>query len=390
MSGFVRKNWLAVAVTVLACAALVEDITNPRVKIAAGTYDRGPEPVIIATLVGITALIWFGPRLGVIAPLGAQLLLAIAAIWAHAWVLNSPSIFVLGMLLAAAAGYSASRPIEYAGLLVLWAAASVEASHNPGSNLGQWVAVVVFFTVSWTVGLVARSTVRRGRLAEERALRVEAERHELSRRAVIEERRRIARELHDIVAHSVSVMTVQTGAVRRLLTPSQDREREALLSVERAGREALAEMRRLVGLLKQDEETDGQVDAPQPGMQSFDSLLGAVRQAGLDVDVSVEGQPSDLPPGLDLTAYRVLQEALTNALKHADPAHATVHLRWSAAELGIEVANEGRKREPGVHTGYGHVGMKERLALYGGEFESGPRPGGGYLVRASLPIGSEP
>lgn len=385
---FIGTHWLAIAVGVLAGGALLEDITTPRVALASGTYDRGPEPVIIAALIGVTVLIWFRPRLGVIAPLGGQVLLAVAAIWANAWVLNSPFVFIFGMLLCAAAGYSAKRPLEYAGLLVLWAVASFDTSRDPGSSLALWVVVLMYMTSAWVVGIVARNVVVKGLLAEERAVRVEQERHELSRRAVIEERRRIARELHDIIAHSVSVMTVQTGAVRRLLSPAQERERDALLAVERTGREALAEMRRLVGLLKQEEEEDGQGYTPQPGMQSLDTLLGTVRNAGLEVDVSVEGQRRDLPPGVDLTAFRVLQEALTNAMKHARPPHATVHLRWSPDQLDIEVANEGRGRGRSGG-GYGHVGMKERLALYGGHFESGARADGGYVVRASLPIGDE-
>ena len=385
---FIGTHWLAIAVGVLASGALLEDITTPRVALASGTYDRGPEPVIIAALIGVTVLIWFRPRLGVIAPLGGQVLLAVAAIWANAWVLNSPFVFIFGMLLCAAAGYSAKRPLEYAGLLVLWAVASFDTSRDPGSSLALWVVVLMYMTSAWVVGIVARNVVVKGLLAEERAVRVEQERHELSRRAVIEERRRIARELHDIIAHSVSVMTVQTGAVRRLLSPAQERERDALLAVERTGREALAEMRRLVGLLKQEEEEDGQGYTPQPGMQSLDTLLGTVRNAGLEVDVSVEGQRRDLPPGVDLTAFRVLQEALTNAMKHARPPHATVHLRWNPDQLDIEVANEGRGRGRSGG-GYGHVGMKERLALYGGHFESGARADGGYVVRASLPIGDE-
>src|SRR5262249_48657459 len=371
---------------VLAGGALLEDITTPRVALASGTYDRGPEPVIIAALIGVTVLIWFRPRLGVIAPLGGQVLLAVAAIWANAWVLNSPFVFIFGMLLCAAAGYSAKRPLEYAGLLVLWAVASFDTSRDPGSSLALWVVVLMYMTSAWVVGIVARNVVVKGLLAEERAVRVEQERHELSRRAVIEERRRIARELHDIIAHSVSVMTVQTGAVRRLLSPAQERERDALLAVERTGREALAEMRRLVGLLKQEEEEDGQGYTPQPGMQSLDTLLGTVRNAGLEVDVSVEGQRRDLPPGVDLTAFRVLQEALTNAMKHARPPHATVHLRWSPDQLDIEVANEGRGRGRSGG-GYGHVGMKERLALYGGHFERGGRARGGFVVSGLLPIG---
>jgi signal transduction histidine kinase len=253
----------------------------------------------------------------------------------------------------------------------------------------MWVGVLVYMTFAWVVGVVAGLTLTRARSTEERIVRVERERHELSQRAVIEERRRIARELHDVIAHSVSVMTVQTGAVRRLLTPAQEREREALLSVEQTGRQALNEMRRLVGLLKKEADDEGQLYSPQPGMGSLDSLIGTMRQAGLSVDVLAEGERRDLPPGVDLAAYRVLQEALTNALKHASPRHASVHLRWSSDQLEIEVANQGRGDGKGGNGGYGNVGMKERVALYGGQLDSGPGSDGGYVVHAMLPIGAE-
>ena len=179
-------------------------------------------------------------------------------------------------------------------------------------------------------------------------------------------------------------MTVQAGAVRRRLTPEQGRERESLVAVERTGREALAEMRRLVGMLHEEEANPSY--APQPGMQALDSLIDRVRAAGLPVDLAVEGARRDLPPGVDLAAYRVVQEALTNTLKHAGPAQAWVQICWSDDELRIEVANNGRSTA--TATGYGHAGMRERVRLYGGRLESGPRPDGGYVVRAYVPIGS--
>jgi signal transduction histidine kinase len=201
---------------------------------------------------------------------------------------------------------------------------------------------------------------------------------------VVEERARIARELHDVVAHSVSVMTVQTGAVRRLLTPDQERERETLLAVERTGREALNEMRRLLGMLRATDEAEGL--APQPSLRQLDTLVEQVREAGLPVELKVEGAPVDLPPGLDLSAYRIVQEALTNALKHAGPARATVAVRYGPDELELEIADDGRGAANGTGTGGGLVGMRERAALVGGRLEAGPRNGGGYAVRARLPL----
>jgi signal transduction histidine kinase len=204
-------------------------------------------------------------------------------------------------------------------------------------------------------------------------------------RAVAEERQRIARELHDVVAHSVSVMTVQAGAVRRLLHPDQERERLALETIEATGREALTEMRRLVGLLRDQSATPD--FAPQPSMRSLDVLLGTVRESGLPVDLVVEGTAVELPPGVDLAAYRVVQEALTNALKYAGPARACVTVRWKRGELELEVTNDGSSEPGGDGGGHGLVGLRERVSLVGGSIESGPREDGGFVVKAHLPLG---
>jgi signal transduction histidine kinase len=220
---------------------------------------------------------------------------------------------------------------------------------------------------------------------DELQARLEADRAAAARRAVAEERQRIARELHDVVAHSVSVMTVQAGAVRRLLSPEQERERLALQSIEATGREALAEMRRLVGLLREQGATPE--FAPQPSMRTVDVLVGTVREAGLPVELSVEGEPKVLAPGVDLAAYRVIQEALTNALKYAGPARAWVTVRWRTDALEVEIANDGSSEVGGEGGGHGLVGLRERVSLVGGSIESGPREDGGFVVRAHLPIG---
>jgi signal transduction histidine kinase len=232
--------------------------------------------------------------------------------------------------------------------------------------------------------VAARHSARARALAAQEA-RLEAERiADAAERAVAEERQRIARELHDVVAHSVSVMTVQAGAVRRLLLPEQERERLALETVEATGREALTEMRRLVGLLRK----EGAMPefAPQPSMRAVDVLVGTVREAGLPVELEVEGEPTELPPGVDLSAYRVIQEALTNALKYAGPANAWVTVRWKASELELEIANDGRSEPGGDGSGHGLDGLRERVALVGGSIESGPRDGGGFVVKAHLPL----
>jgi signal transduction histidine kinase len=225
------------------------------------------------------------------------------------------------------------------------------------------------------------SAQQRGR--DELQVKLEAARTAAAQRAVAEERARIARELHDVIAHSVSVMTVQAGAVRRLLQPGQERERLALEAIESTGREALTEMRRLVGLLRR----QGTVPdfSPQPSMRAVDVLVGTIREAGLPTELAVEGEPRELAPGVDLAAYRVIQEALTNALKYAGPARAWVTVRWREDEIEVEIANDGSSEAVGDGTGHGLIGLRERVALVGGTIESGPRAGGGFVVTARLP-----
>jgi signal transduction histidine kinase len=253
-----------------------------------------------------------------------------------------------------------------------------------GETTADFLWIGSFVAVAWTTGFILSRRTAHAREMAERAQRLELEQLAASERAVTEERQRIARELHDVIAHSVSVMTVQAGAVRRLLQPEQEKERQALETVEATGREALTEMRRLVGLLR--EQGAMPEFSPQPGMATIDSLLDGVRAAGLPVELDVEGTPKDLPPGIDLAAYRVVQEALTNALKYAGPAHAWVGVHWREDELELEIANDGRGDGDGSGGGHGLAGMRERVSLYGGEIDTGERDGGGYVVRARLPI----
>jgi len=247
--------------------------------------------------------------------------------------------------------------------------------------------ISLFMALSWSVGFVLNRRTAQAREFAVRAAQLEREHDEAAQRAVADERQRIARELHDVIAHSVSVMTVQAGAVRRLLLPEQEKEREALETVEATGREALTEMRRLVGLLR--EQGAMPEFSPQPGLGSMGALLETVRSAGLPVELAVDGDPQELPPGVDLAAYRVVQEALTNALKYGGTAHAWVTLHWRDGELELEVSNDGRGDGVGSGGGHGLAGMRERVAFYGGDVESGPRDGGGYVVRARLPVGYE-
>ncbi len=292
---------------------------------------------------------------------------------------NTDSMFAVLLLACWASGSLLdARRAVIALLAVLAAGWSVflRAPDVPWTEL-LWLSFPL--TGVFVISAAATRHSERARLAEERALRSE----EQAQRAVDDERDRIARELHDVIAHSVSVMTVQAGAVRRLLTAEQQREREALLTVEETGRQALTEMRRLLGVLRQGDDTVAL--APQPGLATLEQLVEQVREAGLPVEISFEGERIVLPPGIDLSAYRIVQEALTNALKHAgSAAHAWVIVRYGPDQVEVEVANDGAPNVSGA--GYGLVGMRERVALCGGDLTAGPRDGGGFRISARLPV----
>jgi signal transduction histidine kinase len=249
----------------------------------------------------------------------------------------------------------------------------------------SWAAELVGGMAWWLGGNAMHQRQLQAMALRERAERLERERELNTRAALADERQRIARELHDVVAHSVSVMVIQAGAARTLLSRKPERASEALLAVESSGREALGELRHLLGLLT---EADAEPAlAPQPGLDQLDRLVERVGQAGLPVDVKINGVPRQLPPGLDLTAYRILQEALTNALKHASGAPTQVRLDFDAHELRLEVLDAGgsTSAEAGG-AGRGLLGMQERVAIYGGELQAGQRPEGGFAVRARLPL----
>ena len=253
----------------------------------------------------------------------------------------------------------------------------------PDDTFGDFIWIAAFMTAIWLTGFVVAERSREAASARERVSRLEAEREDQARRAAEAERRRLARELHDVVAHSVSEMTVQAGGVRRLLHDDQEREREALKTIEETGRQALVEMRRMLGVLRSADDHPEAPRAPQPGMDSLASLIGEVRDGGVPVDYRVKGEPVPLAPGVDLSAYRIVQEALGKALTSAK-----VEVRWGRDALELEVSGDDRAAA-GNGGGEGFAGLRERVALYGGKLESGPRVGGGYVVRARLPVREE-
>ena len=273
--------------------------------------------------------------------------------------------------------------ITGAALLVVLLTARWEVNAaNVASNF------IIFGTV-WLIG--DNLQTRRAYVAslQERAEQAEATRVAEAERAVAEERARIARELHDVVAHSMSVMVVQAGAARRVLDANPAQAADALQTIEATGRDALAEMRRLLGVLRDDRSSASL--APQPSLRELPSLISQVSEAGLAVTLATEGAPRELPAAVGLSAYRIVQEALTNALKHAGPAaSAVITVRYRDSEVEVEVADDGRGASAAAigngSSGHGLLGMRERAGLFGGELTAGPRAGGGFVVRARLPV----
>lgn len=250
----------------------------------------------------------------------------------------------------------------------------------------EYAPVPFWLLMAWVVGRLLRSWRLRAEELEGLAAELAAERDARALAAVEAERMRIAHELHDVVAHNVSVMTVQATAASRILASDPEEARQALATVERTGRETVDEMRLLLGVLRRP-GTD-EPFAPQPGLAELDALAERVGSAGLPVKVVVEGRPRPLAAGLDLAAYRIVQEALTNVLKHAGGTQAEVTVRYAESVLELEVVDDGVGNGAGGGTGNGLVGMQERVAMYGGQVEMGRRAGGGWELRAHLPVGS--
>jgi signal transduction histidine kinase len=248
------------------------------------------------------------------------------------------------------------------------------------ADVGGWIALAI----AWLAGRVLSRGRIEARGLRERARRLEREREEQARLAVAEERMRIARELHDAIAHSVSVMVVQAAAAQQVLPHSPDRATDALVAIQDTGRQAVVELRRMLGILRAQGESPSL--APEPGVAALEDLVAQVREVGLPVALTVEGEAKPLSSGVDRSAYRIVQEALTNTLKHAGPATAEVTLRYREGALEIDVLEDGLGATDGRGGGFGLAGMRERATLYGGALESGPRPGRGYALHASLPL----
>jgi signal transduction histidine kinase len=356
---------LAVA---LALLALIE-IWWPGGFIATGPIE-GNRAVLVPTALAMTLPLASRRRW----PLATVLVIFGAA--ALQELLSTPPDGIAGVTAVLVASYSVAAYSDRRAAVVGLAGA---LAFSLFSGVGDAVFASVLIGGSWGAGrIVRRQNLLLDALAREQAIR--------ERAAVVDERARLARELHDVVAHSVSTMVVQAEAGELLLARDPERARDAFVSITRSGRQALGELRRMLGLLR---SSDGEPAlGPQPGLAQIHALVEQMRGVGLPVELSIEGEQRALPAGVDLSAYRIVQEALTNTLKHARPARARVTVRYRADVVELEVLDDGTRSMNGSRGGHGIAGMRERVRLYGGSLETGGRPEGGFSVRARLPAGT--
>ena len=319
------------------------------------------------------------------APVAVFLLAAAFSFADGQLVVGTATISIAGLAASFLLGQLRDPSRSRMGLATEVCALAIIVANDPDHATGDFILTPALFAIAWLGGLALRERAVHAEVAEARADHAERERETAARIAVAEERTRIARELHDIVAHAVSVMVLQVGAVRHKLPPELERDKEALTGVEQTGRDALGEMRRLLGAMRQGAE---EVElGPQPGLAGLDSLLEAFRRAGLPVELNVRGDAIQLPPPLDLSAYRIVQElGCTNTLKHARAHHADVLIEYAPDALGIEVSDDGEGSPTGNGLGHGLVGIRERVKIFGGEMTAGPVSGGGYLLSARFPL----
>lgn len=371
---------------------------------------------LIATVILVASLVeigagspeWSG---GVIGEFLVAVACSVPLVWRRAFPIPVAVIVTGGMLAAGAIVAPVQGPFEvFVAFIIAFYSVGVHAPTRPGfvalvvvdvvgvltwfvvalsvdgSNYGDWFPGFVWGVVAWGVGRVIRSrnlgTLELRRLSVE----LETEREARAQEAVSVERARIARELHDVVAHNISMMGVQAAAAGRIMQGGQPDVRRALDAIERTGRETVDEMRRMLGILRRSE--DELALAPQPSLRDLGALFDQVRATGLDIDARVEGEPLALPASLDLSAYRIVQEALTNVLKHATPAHVEVVVRYTTDTVVLEIIDDGSGTADGRGTGNGLVGMRERVALFGGELSAGRRAEGGWALQATLPVGA--
>jgi signal transduction histidine kinase len=372
----------------LAVAAVFTAITQYEIWI-------GPSPLLNEPVVGSHPLLSL-VALGFTVPLAFARALPIPAlvIVMAQWALPHPSDVSLNLLAIflsvvlvvylAATSTSGRTAIVAAAIVVVGQIGADFPELRRGdlsAHFGEWV----FFALAWVLGKTVRFSRMRGDRLALQAIELERRRDSDVQEALVDERARIARELHDVVAHSVSLMVLQAGAARQALDWQPARARQPLLAIEATGREAMGELRRMLTVLRGHNDADEL--APQPSLRHLDVLLDQMRAAGMPVRLAVDGSVEDLPKGVDLSAYRIIQEALTNSLKHSSHSAVDVRVRRNNDEIEVEVQDAGpafNSHEPGV--GHGLIGMRERATLYGGRLEAGPSSAGGFDVKATLPF----
>jgi signal transduction histidine kinase len=375
-----REYWFELLIAFLAFAGMLE--------LVVGRDSPGAPPTTLWIAVPTVAVL--------VLPLLARRRFPFAAP-AYYWLLAAAISFGDGVLLAFIGSLSIvglasafllgnlRNPLQAgAGLIIVLVGIVIVVYNIPGETASDLVFIPLRFVVAWVAGYALRERAEQAEAAEERAAQAEREREAAARVAVAEERARIARELHDIVAHAVSVMVLQVGAVRHKLPASLAEDGDALRGVERAGRTALAEMRRLLAAMRR--EGDEAELVPQPGLDGLDSLLDEIGRAGLPVELHVDGKPFPLPRGVDLSAYRIVQEGLTNALKHSHASDADVTVRYRPDELEIEVRDNGHGSATNDGLGHGLIGVRERVKIYGGTMSAGTASSGGFVLSTRLPL----
>jgi signal transduction histidine kinase len=375
-----RRDWFDALILVAIGVGLAEVVLAQDVK----DGPQGPLWFDALAMLGMTVPLFWRRRFPFGAPVASGVVFAASSFVDERLTPNDVVAFLAAIAVFVLFGLVRDRTQALAGLGFGIGVTAIIVHNDPKGTVAGFAFTTVVLTIAWTLGFGLGRKFREADEAKERLSRAERERVERARLAVADERTRIARELHDVVGHSVSVMTVQAAATRRLLRPHQEKEREALLVVEQTGREALAEMRRMVGVLRRPEEAPAL--APQPSLEHVDRLIAQTREAGLPVDLRIEGEPEQLPSSVDLTAYRLVQEGLTNAIKHAGASHAEVVVRYGDGHVELTVTDDGSGDGGGESGGHGLVGMRERVSVYGGELEAGPLAEGGYRLRAKLPV----
>ncbi|MCW2958172.1 MAG: histidine kinase [Solirubrobacterales bacterium] len=328
-------------------------------------------------------------RFPVAAPVSLWLLAPALSFVDGRLVVFTVGVYAAGMAAALLLGNLADPRQSRIGLVAVLGGSTIIVLNDPDHQAGEFLFVPVVFAIAWAAGYVLRQRSGQAEAAEDRAIRAEGEREENARHAVFEERVRIARELHDVVAHHVSMMGVQAGAARVVIDRDPGKAKEALSAIEGSSRQAVAELHRLLGFLRQVGDRDDL--APQPGLSRLPQLATSMRDSDLTVQIDVEGDARELPPTVDVSAYRIVQEALTNTLKHSVASRADVHLRYWPDELEVEIVDDGHPNGAATEAwsgGLGLIGMRERAALHGGELSAGPGVHGGFVVRARLPAGA--